>query len=357
MKHILVRNVNEALFVGVRMMLNERMNIRNIAPRGGEETLEYVGPVCTTYTNPLERVLFEPIRDANPFFHLMESLWIIEGRSDVAWLGRFNKQMEKYSDDGVRFHAAYGNRLRHSNGDQISRVIELLKKEPYTRRAALQIWDAGRDLGSNSLDLPCNTMLFLKIRDDKLHLTVSCRSNDMVWGAYGANAVQFSVLLEYIAAMVGVEVGQYRQISDSYHVYTSNPQWPLLADAYGSDLHSKDCDWYVFPKEQKVVECTGSNGIQLFPLVTYKDEWDNELHSFIRMTDRDYYDYTIIPQGFADPFFSDVAAPMYNAWMTYKNCRAGSVNISPAIDLAYTIAADDWRIACVNWLRRREDKV
>jgi hypothetical protein len=45
------------------------------------------------------------------------------------------------------------------------------------------------------------------------------RSNDMIWGAYGANAVQFSFLQEYLAAAIGAWVGTYRQVSNSFHVY------------------------------------------------------------------------------------------------------------------------------------------
>jgi hypothetical protein len=37
-------------------------------------------PVTSVYRNPCERVLMDPLRDANPFFHLMESLWMLAGR-------------------------------------------------------------------------------------------------------------------------------------------------------------------------------------------------------------------------------------------------------------------------------------
>ena len=65
-----------------------------------------------------------------------------------------------------------------------------------------------------------NTNIYFKIRENKLKMTVCCRSNDMLWGAYGVNVVHMSVLQEYMATMIGVEMGEYRQISDSFHIYT-----------------------------------------------------------------------------------------------------------------------------------------
>jgi len=75
-------------------------------------TLEYPEPVCTVYERPFERVLFDPVRDANPFFHLMEALWMLAGRRDVAWrrasIGawRHIRTMASFNN------AAYGYRWR-----------------------------------------------------------------------------------------------------------------------------------------------------------------------------------------------------------------------------------------------------
>jgi hypothetical protein len=53
-------------------------------------------------------------------------------------------------------------------------------------------------------------------------MTVCCRSNDMLWGAYGANVVHFSILQEVIAIELGVGIGVYRQVSNNFHLYTDN---------------------------------------------------------------------------------------------------------------------------------------
>lgn len=358
MKTILSKNVNEALLCGVRMM-SEKSNVRNISPRG-QETIECIEPVCTIYTHPRERVLFEPARDANPFFHLMESLWILAGRNDVEWIAQFNKNIATYSDNGETFHGAYGHRLRYvvCNGwnhqDQLEEVVHLLKEDSNTRRAVLQIWNAGIDLNVNSKDLPCNDLIFLKIRDDKLIMTVCNRSNDMIWGAYGANAVHFSILQEYIAAKVGVEVGVYRQVSDSYHVYTNNPQWKVLREIYASPTDSIDCDWYTFPNDPRVKQFSVKR-IEPFPLIRNSSLWDLELADFMSETDAIIDKCEMIKRTFNEPFFNCVAVHVFNTWKTYKHCRKHGAPLAPAIKMAENIAAIDWKIACVKWLERRGD--
>ena len=112
-------------------------------------------PVTLCYTNPMEKVNFCPIRDANPFFHFFESLWMLNGQRDVATVAHFVKRMADYSDDGVIFNAAYGYRIRHDFGrDQLAEVITHLKCEPQSRQAVVQIW-AARDLNKMTRDKAC----------------------------------------------------------------------------------------------------------------------------------------------------------------------------------------------------------
>jgi hypothetical protein len=178
MYSIKVHNVNEALPIGLALLRDVG---QRVAPRG-QVTLEYPGPVATTYINPTHRVLMDPDRDANPFFHFFEAMWILAGRDDVAFLSYFNKRMSDYSDDGERFHAPYGHRLRKAYGfDQIEGVISELETNPDSRRAVAAIWHPALDLAKNSKDIPCNDTIFFKLRRGKLNMTVACRSNDVVW--------------------------------------------------------------------------------------------------------------------------------------------------------------------------------
>lgn len=321
MLNITVRNVNKALSIGAAHLLR----IGEVVTSRGLKTIEYPMPVCTTYTYPRERVLFSPVRDANPFFHFMESLWILAGRNDVKWLSQFNSRIHEFSDDGKVFHAAYGYRMK--NGiDQISMVIDILNTHPDTRQAVIAIWDPVKDLGIKSKDIPCNDLIFFKIRNGRLNMTVCCRSNDMLWGAYGANVVQFSTLQEYIACNLNIKVGVYRQISDSFHVYVDGPGgklWNKYTNRETTDIDLyEEFDVYPYPS-----------------MMTNPRVWDIELNVFLENP---------LFQSFKETYFRDVAKPMYRAWVQYK-----SGDIPKAVDIADTIAAEDWQIACSQWLKRR----
>jgi hypothetical protein len=74
--------------------------------------LEAFWPVTTMYERPMERILFDPIRDVNPFFHFFEGLWMLSGRDDVKWISQYNSNIAQYSDNGLTFHGAYGYRWR-----------------------------------------------------------------------------------------------------------------------------------------------------------------------------------------------------------------------------------------------------
>ena len=222
---IRARNVNDALQQGLQHLSN--YGIKRDSRNG--PVLLSPEPVTTVYSKPLERVLFWPERDANPFFHLYESLWMLAGRNDVEPVARFAKQMLQYSDDGKVFHGAYGYRWRNwFQFDQLKSIAESLSKNKDDRRQVLQMWDPKADLGRTGKDFPCNVSATFQINvDGALDLCVFCRSNDIVWGAYGANAVHFSFLLEYMARWIGVPVGRYSQISINYHGYLETVE-PLM---------------------------------------------------------------------------------------------------------------------------------
>jgi thymidylate synthase len=300
--------------------------------------------VCTVYARPLERVLFDQVRDANPFFHLLEALWMLAGRNDVAWLVRFNKRMATYSDDGATFNAAYGYRwrkqfnLKAADGkpatDQLQVIADLLRRDPDTRRAVLQIWDAEADLGVPSKDLACNTQAMFKVRDGKLNMLVSNRSNDMIWGCYGANAVHFSFLQEYVAAQAGVSVGVYRQMSDSFHVYADT--WPKVSDIaarYAGDPYA-----------------TGD--VSVYPLVSHSETFDSELERWMASAPERASLVQCDAEGagsWRNPYFPLVATPVNNAWFAYK-----AKDYAAAAQWLERCAASDWRRACREWLLRRE---
>ena len=93
MKVISARNVNRAMQLGVAFFRGpEGVNYRKQESRNGM-TREAITPVTTVYQKPWERVLFSAERDANPFFHLFESIWMLAGSNDLSKLLYFNSGM------------------------------------------------------------------------------------------------------------------------------------------------------------------------------------------------------------------------------------------------------------------------
>jgi hypothetical protein len=316
---IQARNVNDALAEGLRQLFLHGYPEKS---RNGP-VLVAPGPVTTIYVRPLERVLFSPTRDANPFFHLMEALWMLAGRNDVAWPVQFNSRFKEYSDDGKTFSGAYGFRWRRYFGrDQIELVINELKVNPTSRRAVLEMWSQN-DLGMPGKDLPCNTHCYFDCRGGVLNMTVCNRSNDALWGAYGANAVHFSVLQEYIAFGIGVPVGTYRQFSNNLHIYTD-----ILTREKADAIYDEALDDRYAGK------------VAPYPLVKWGlREWDTDLSKFLAKPGDPEVEYK-------EPFFKEVARPMFLAWDTRKTDKWAG--------WCYMVAADDWRIAAMEWLRRRQ---
>lgn len=221
MTHVIkVRNVNEALSEGFWHL--KTVGVQEESRNG--PVVVSPGPVMTEYSHPWERVLFDAKRDANPVFHLMESIWMLAGANNVDWLLPFNARFSEYAESNGNVNGAYGHRWRkHFGTDQIDSVVRILRADPNSRQAVIQMWDPSYDLEIIRKDKPCNTAIYFDLRGGKLNMTVSNRSNDIVWGAYGANAVHMSVLQEVVAAGVGKDMGVYRQFSNNYHAYMNLP--------------------------------------------------------------------------------------------------------------------------------------
>ena len=185
---------------------------------GNRETLEIIN-FASVVTEPWHHCILLPSRRWNPWLALSEGLWILAGRNDLAPLVRFNSNIVMFSDDDKTLYGAYGKRLYNQMEDLIGR----LRKDPADRRAVLSIWTAD-DLTAQTKDPPCNDMVMFKLRENKLHMTVINRSNDIHWGLFAVNLPTFSLLQVYIAARLGCEIGNQTHMSNSLHVYVDWPE-------------------------------------------------------------------------------------------------------------------------------------
>lgn len=230
-----------------------------LSPRG--KLIKELRPVSIEYTNPYNRTTFLATRRINPFFQLAESFQIISGINDAKWLSMFNANMINFSDDGKTYNAFYGERLRHWGNnspkgvlsekalDQLYDVYKRILEDKDTRQAMAAIGNPTFDNYEylnveKGKDISCNLYITFKVRNNKLHMVVFNRSNDLHWGTMGANIVQFSTIQETMCSWLrnsgkeefnNLELGSYHQIADSLHIYM---------DSYGADISEKVLKYY-----------------------------------------------------------------------------------------------------------------
>lgn len=347
------RNVNDSFQKMVALFANpDETRISKTNTRNGP-VLQIMEPVILTFEKPCERVLFNQARDANPFFHLFESLYMLSGGNKIAPLVYYAAQIANYSDDGETQNGAYGYRWRYGNNfwadagplDQLQILIQHLKNEPNSRRAVLQMWNVEDDLlkidpPNKSKDVCCNLCVMFSLRDIggkiftphyALDMTVINRSNDLVWGMLGANYVHFSFLQEYMAANLGVEVGVYNQMSNNLHIYTEN------------NSGFKHEEWLaaepVAPSNYLEYE------FKHFPLIRDPATFEDELPKFINNACN--HDFLAI---YTEPFLNCVATPLLWAFELHKKRE-----YDLALNALKACNADDWRIAATSWLIKRRD--
>src|SRR4051812_41418328 len=101
--------------------------------------------------------------------------------------------------------------------NQFENVVALLRRKENSRQAVIQLFD-GSDLAAAYKDIPCTCTLQFMIRDKRLNLTASMRSNDAFKGL-PHDVFSFTMIQEIMTRTLGVELGDYTHFASSLHVY------------------------------------------------------------------------------------------------------------------------------------------
>jgi thymidylate synthase len=185
------------------------------ASRG--ETRELTA-VTLELTNPLARLSRSESR-GKVFSCLGELSWYLAGDNTLDMIGYYIPQYDEEAVDGIVL-GAYGPRLfSRLSTQQVTTVLELLKRRPTSRRAVLQLFEA-KDLERLTGDVPCTCVLQLMVRKDVLDLVVYMRSNDSVKGL-PHDIFCFTMLQELFARALGLKLGSYSHMVGSLHYYTA----------------------------------------------------------------------------------------------------------------------------------------
>lgn len=227
-------------------------------PRGTttKEILNY----NITLQNPRNRVISFAERKTSTKYLLGELIWYFTGSSDPAgilpyakfWDGiRNSGDFDEYPSGTI--NSNYGNRLfgkslvgafwegRIQPVNQWQETLDLLKKDKDTRQAIMNIHvPSDRHVGNK--DVPCTISLHWMIREERLHLIVNMRSNDVILG-FTNDVFQFTMLQECMMLQLReayplLQLGHYYHNAGSMHIYERHFEMAntIIADELAIDM-------------------------------------------------------------------------------------------------------------------------
>ncbi|MDP4092745.1 MAG: thymidylate synthase [Bacillota bacterium] len=139
------------------------------------------------------------------------------------FIGGF-EELEQYRQevlDGILdFRIGHGwSYTYHSRiAEQLPFIYEELARNPYSRRAVVDIRDWKADTRKGNDSPACLQHMQFFIRDNKLHLKVMMRSNDAPEATF-MNMFAFIMLQKRIADDLKLEMGTYTHRANSFHCY------------------------------------------------------------------------------------------------------------------------------------------
>lgn len=265
---------------------------RNKGSRG--DTIEMLA-VALRIAKPRARLSRSENR-GHPFSALGELLWYLSGSERLDFIEPYVWRYRNDAVDGI-LQGAYGPRLFRMRGelDQISNVTNLLTDRPTSRRAVIQLFNA-EDIASEHKEIPCTTTLQLHLRDGRLHMSVTLRSNDAYWGL-PHDVFCFTMLQEMMARRLGAELGEYYQYVGSMHVY---------------EKHLEPMQKYVIEGHQKTIEMPSMPAGDPFKLVDALLEVEKQIRGGKKF---------IAADVFAEPYWADIVRLLQVFWATGQPAR------------------------------------
>ena len=157
---------------------------------------------------------------------IYELLWFLQGNTNVKYLQDHGVRIwNEWADENGELGPVYGHQWRswpdYNGGviDQISNVVEQIKKNPDSRRLIVSAWNVA-EVGSMALP-PCHTLFQFYVADGKLSLQLYQRSADTFLGV-PFNIASYALLLQMMAQVTGLKPGEFVHTTGDTHVYTNH---------------------------------------------------------------------------------------------------------------------------------------
>lgn len=155
-----------------------------------------------------------------------ELLWFLKGDTNIAYLKENGVSIwDEWADSEGNLGPVYGKQWRSWSGpdgtviDQITEVVETLKKNPDSRRMIVSAWNPS-DLPKMAL-APCHCLFQFYVADGKLSCQLYQRSADIFLGV-PFNIASYALLTMMLAQVTGLEYGDFVHSFGDAHIYTNH---------------------------------------------------------------------------------------------------------------------------------------
>ena len=165
--------------------------------------------------NPNDRLIRQEWRKWNKDYAEYEWKWYLAGNPNGKKIAVRAPIWKSHMDQFGNIRSNYGWQWKRQN--QIDHVISLLKVDPYTRQAAISIYDA-KEHEDYKHDTPCTYAIQFTIVNGRLDMCVTMRSNDL-WYGFCNDQYQFSKLQEMISKKLKIDTGVYYHFAHNMHLY------------------------------------------------------------------------------------------------------------------------------------------
>lgn len=170
-------------------------------------------------TNPIKNTMCDCARRMPIQYAIGEMLWYNSKNPKFSAISPYSKFWEKLSDDGETVNSNYGYCIREKFGfDQWEMVKKLLTSDESSRQCVIHIKEARNIVDNPTKDLNCTIALQFLVRDNKLHLITTMRSND-IWLGLPYDLFNFTCMQIQMAMELNLDIGIYYHNAGSLHLY------------------------------------------------------------------------------------------------------------------------------------------
>jgi len=157
---------------------------------------------------------------------ICELLWFLRGETNVAWLHEHGVTIwDEWADEHGELGPVYGKQWRAwsaANGrtiDQIAAAIDLIRRDPDSRRIVVSAWNVG-DLERMRL-LPCHVLFQFHVAAGRLSCQLYQRSADVFLGL-PFNIASYALLTHMVAQQCDLAPGEFIWTGGDCHLYRNH---------------------------------------------------------------------------------------------------------------------------------------